>query len=90
MSDTEESRATFEYQLWLKPRSRDSSGSAEVSKDEIKQFVNAALGLMTGGCEYCQHSQRMFCEKLKRPVKAGGTRCEFFERRPSALPKDYY
>ncbi|HXY56385.1 MAG TPA: hypothetical protein VEH01_02115 [Nitrososphaerales archaeon] len=53
------------------------------SRDEIQQFVNASLGMMTGGCEVCEFAHRnnspaLFCEKRKSPVNWGASRCEHF------------
>ena len=53
-------------------------------KKEIQSFVNATLGLMTAGCEVCKYSNGPYCDKLRRPVKLGDSRCQLFERRPSA------
>lgn len=57
------------------------------SRKEMQDFVNATLGLMTGGCEICVYSNRLYCEKCKKLVRAGQARCEFFVRRPAAEPR---
>jgi hypothetical protein len=55
-----------------------------MTQKEIQGFVDMSLGLMTAGCEQCVYSQRLFCEKLGRPVKVQDSRCNFFKRRPAA------
>jgi len=60
-----------------------STESSELTQKEIQEFVDASLGLMTGGCEQCVNSQGQFCLKLGRPVKAQDASCDFFTRRPS-------
>jgi hypothetical protein len=60
-------------------------------RDEVQMFVNASLGLLTGGCELCEFAHRnnspaMFCEKKKSPVNWGSPRCEQFVR-ASAQPQ---
>lgn len=62
--------------------------SSEPTREEAQDFVNASLGLLTGGCELCLHNERMFCQKKNRQVKLGDSRCEYFARRPSAKPLD--
>ena len=59
-----------------------------MSNKEVQNLVNTTLGLLTAGCEQCIYSQRLFCEKLRRPVKVRGTRCESFSRRPSSCLQD--
>jgi len=54
-------------------------------RDDIQTFVNASLGLLTGGCELCQYahhnnSPALFCERKKSQVNWGGPRCEQFLR----------
>jgi len=68
--------------------------SVEPSRDEVQLFVNASLGLLTGGCELCQFahlnsSPAMFCEKKKTPVNWGSPRCEYFVRNPAQAPDLY-
>ena len=61
--------------------------SPDASREEVQRFVNATLGVMTGGCELCIHSDRLYCTKLKKQVRAGTPRCESFARRPwTVLP----
>jgi hypothetical protein len=62
--------------------------SSEPTKAEAQEFVNASLGLLTGGCELCLHNDRMFCQKRKRLVEFGDTRCEYFTRRTAAKGLD--
>ena len=77
-------RARYSYTLRLEAGGQVSTESSELTKKEIQEFVDASLGLMTGGCEQCVHSQGQFCEKLGQPVKGQDARCDFFTRRPSA------
>jgi hypothetical protein len=84
MSASEEFRTGYRYSLRMDTRGQTFAESSEMTKKEIQVLVSKTLGLMTSGCETCVYSQRLFCEKLRRPVKAGDTRCEFFSRRPSA------
>jgi hypothetical protein len=78
----------FNYGITLAASTQDSEGDEGLSKKEVQNLVNTTLGLLTAGCEQCVYSQRLFCEKLMRPVKVRGTRCEFFSRRPTAYPQD--
>jgi hypothetical protein len=77
-------KARYSYSLRLDTQGQVFTESSEMTKKEIQEFVDRSLGLMTAGCEQCVYSQRLFCEKLGRPVKVGDTRCSFFSRRPSA------
>jgi len=68
-----------------------NSFDADVSRDEIQQFVNASLGMLTGGCEMCEFAHRnnspaLFCEKRKCPVNWGGPRCDYFIRAATQTP----
>ena len=60
----------------------DPGASPDSSKEEMQRFVNATLGLMTGGCEVCAHFDRLYCTVLKKQVRVGTPRCEHFVRRP--------
>jgi hypothetical protein len=79
-------RSQEKYAYSFRQRAEDpNSFDAAVSRDEIQQFVNASLGLMTGGCEACEFAHRnnspaMFCEKKKSPVNWGSPRCDYFIR----------
>jgi hypothetical protein len=80
-----EMRSGLRYRYVYTQHLADSTSEfGEASKDEIQRFVNASLGLMTGGCEVCQYSRRMYCEKFRRPINVGDVRCESFARRPAA------
>jgi len=78
----------FAYTFRL--RAEDPSSPDFVAdRDEMQSFVNASLGLLTGGCELCQfahhnNSPAMFCEKKKSPINWGNPRCEQFVRAPTA------
>jgi len=77
-----EEKYAFRYSLRAEdPQSYDFGAS----RDEIQQFVNASLGMLTGGCEMCEFAHRnnspaLFCEKKKSPVNWGAPRCEYFIR----------
>jgi hypothetical protein len=88
MSAVTQSRSLFKGRPWLACSRQEASQDDEASKKEIERFVMTTLGVMTAGCEQCVYSQRLFCEKLKRPIKVHDTRCEFFTRRPSFSLKD--
>jgi hypothetical protein len=83
---SEKPRSQARYTFSFKLRAGDpNSFDADVSRDEIQQFVNASLGMMTGGCEVCEfahhnNSPALFCEKNKSPVNWGGPRCQYFIR----------
>ena len=83
MSSEEAEVSTFKYNFSLKERSPQDDLD-DTSKKAIQSFVNSALGLMTGGCEVCVYSRRMYCEKFHRPINVGDARCETFARRPAA------
>jgi hypothetical protein len=70
--------------------SEGGGNSSERTKDEIALLVKRSLGLMTGGCELCVYSVKLFCEKYKKPVKIGDPRCASFSRRPSSLPEGLF
>jgi len=84
MSEYEGGQARFKYSLRLSTEGQVFAESSEMTKKEVQDFVNASLGLLTAGCEQCVYSERLFCQKLGRPVKVKDTRCEFFRRRPTA------
>ena len=86
MSCEEEYQARFRYSFRLEAGGRVTAEGSEMTQKEIQEFVNSSLGLMTGGCELCEHYDRLFCKKLGRPVKVGEGRCEYFTRRPSKGP----
>lgn len=88
MSAVTQSTSLFKGRPWLAGSRQDASQDDEASKKEIERFVITTLGVMTAGCEQRIYSQRLFCEKLKRPIKVHDTRCEFFTRRPSSSLKD--
>jgi hypothetical protein len=79
----------YRYRFWSGPNGSGSESSEE-SKKEVQQFVNASLGLLTAGCEICVHSQRLFCERLRRPARIGDSRCEYFARRPTSPAPDLF
>ena len=78
-----------QYAYSFRVRADDSSSSTfGADRDDIQMFVNASLGLLTGGCEVCQYAHRnnspaLFCEKKKSPVNWGSPRCEQFVRVPT-------
>ena len=80
---------TFRYSVEADdPQSYDFGAS----RDEIQQFVNASLGMLTGGCEMCEFAHRnnspaLFCERRKAPVNYGAPRCEYFIRSAAQPPK---
>ena len=89
---SEQPRSQTRYTYRFKMRAEDpNSFDAEVSRDEIQEFVNASLGMMTGGCEMCEFARRnnspaLFCEKKKSPVNWGSSRCEYFIRAAVRTP----
>ena len=84
MSASGKYRARYTYSFQLDAKGQVFTEGSEMTKKDVQEFVDEALGLMTAGCELCVHSQRMYCEKLGRPLKVLESRCEFFSRRPSA------
>jgi len=74
------------YQYTFRQRADDpSSVDSELTRDDIQSFVNASLGMMTGGCSMCEFAHRnnspaLFCEKKKTPVNWSSPRCEYFIR----------
>ena len=88
VSTATQSRGRYGYGLWLATDTQDPARDEEMSKKEIQDLVNSTLGVMTAGCEQCVYSQRLFCEKLRRPVKVRDSRCDFFTRRQSAYHQD--
>jgi len=84
MSEKPRSQTRYTYRFSMRADDPNTFG-ADASRDEIQQFVNASLGMMTGGCEMCEfahhnNSPALFCEKRKSPVNWGGPRCEYFIR----------
>ena len=82
-------RYVFSFRLRAEDPSSPSFGA---DRDEIQEFVEASLGMLTGGCEVCEYAHRnnspaLFCEKKKSPVNWGGPRCEQFVR-ALAQPRD--
>jgi len=79
-------RSQEKYTYSFRLRAEDpTSFDTDVSRDDIQQFVNASLGMLTGGCEACEFAHRnnspaLFCEKRKSTVNWGGPRCEYFIR----------
>jgi hypothetical protein len=84
------SQEAYSYTFRLK--AEDSSSPDFVSdRDEMQMFVNATLGLLTGGCELCQYahfnnSPSLFCEKKRSPINWGSPRCESFVRAAKPIP----
>jgi hypothetical protein len=78
------SQMKFEYTFKVKADDPNSVDS-ELSRDDIQNFVNASLGMLTGGCAMCEfahhnNSPALFCEKKKSPVNWSSPRCEYFIR----------
>jgi hypothetical protein len=90
MSSGTETATRFRYGLWVPAGGRETRNGEEMSKEETMNFVRKSLGLLTAGCEQCQYSERLFCQKFKRPIKVADSRCESFARRPSAVPTDLF
>ena len=84
MLSIEAERPNYRYSYAVRERKPEDDMDDD-SKKAIQNFVNSALGLMTGGCEVCVYSRRLYCENLKRPINVGDTRCESFSRRPAAV-----
>jgi hypothetical protein len=88
----EKSRSQARYAYSFRLRAEDpNSFDSNASRDEIQQFVNASLGMMTGGCGVCEFAHRnnspaLFCEKKKSPVNWGSPRCEYFIRSSTQIP----
>jgi hypothetical protein len=88
------SRSELKYTYSFKMKAEDKNTFdfvAGASRDEIQQFVNASLGMLTGGCEACEFAHRnnspaLFCEKRKSPVNWGAPRCEYFIRSATQAP----
>jgi len=82
----EKARSQTTYQYSFKLRADDpNSVESELSRDDIQDFVNASLGMLTGGCSMCSFAHRngspaLFCEKKKTPVNWSSPRCEYFVR----------
>jgi len=87
MSAAGERKAGYGRSFVVNGSEEDSSGE---SKDRIELLVRRSLGLMTGGCELCVYSVKLFCEKYKKPVKIGDPRCASFSRRQSSLSEDLF
>ena len=84
MSAKPRSQTRFTYSFKL-PAKDMSSFDTDVSRDDIQQFVNASLGMLTAGCGICEFAHRnnspaLFCEKMNSPVNWGRPRCEYFIR----------
>ena len=82
MSATPRSQTRYTYRFSMRAEEQNSF-DADVSRDEIQEFVNDSLGMLTGGCERCEFAHRnnspaLFCEKKKSPVNWGSPRCEHF------------
>ncbi|MDG6909435.1 MAG: hypothetical protein JRN08_03610 [Nitrososphaerota archaeon] len=80
MPPEEKRRYKYEFNL----RAGDSPEPDAKTRREIEQFVFTSLSLLTGGCEICAYSKRMYCEKQGRPVEPGDVRCASFVGRPSS------
>ena len=91
MSARPGSKTKYAYSFRQSAEDRNSYDS-DASRDEIQEFVNASLGLLTGGCEMCEFAHRnnspaLFCEKKKSPVNWGSPRCEYFIRSAARPPQ---
>lgn len=85
MSTRQQGQLKYNYRFNLSAEDRPTLGPQEYTED-MQRFVNASLGLLTGGCELCAYarsnnSPALFCEQKKFPVNWGSPRCELFERR---------
>jgi hypothetical protein len=86
-------RSEQRYSYNFRVRAEDPTSPNHVSdRDEMQLFVNATLGLLTGGCELCQYahfnnSPALFCEKKHSPINWGNARCEQFVRAPTQAPE---
>lgn len=83
----EKSKGQMKYAYAFRVRAEDQTSIDfdGASRDEIQEFVNATLGMMTGGCEACEFAHRnnspsLFCEKKNSPVNWGSPSCEYFIR----------
>jgi len=85
MSESDDYKSRYRYNLRLEAGGLVTVQNTELTQKDIQEFVNMSLGLMTGGCEQCVFSDRLFCQKHGRPVKPGESRCEFFKQRPSSV-----
>jgi hypothetical protein len=80
----------YSYGLWRPATVQETVNSEEMSRDEALRFVKMSLGLLTAGCEQCEYSDRLFCTKYRKPIKVNDSRCESFERRPTAMAPDFF
>jgi hypothetical protein len=85
MSTKPRSQEKYAYNFRLRAEDPTSLSFDGATRDEIQDFVNASLGMLTGGCEMCEFAHRnnspaLFCEKRKTPVNWGAPRCEYFIR----------
>jgi len=77
------SEAKYSFRYSVRAEEPNSPRFGGATRDEIQDFVNASLGMMTGGCDVCEfarhnNSPALFCEKKKSPVNWGSPRCEHF------------
>ena len=87
----QKSQQKYSYNFRLKAEDPTSPDFVP-DRDEMQLFVNASLGLLTGGCELCQYahynnSPALFCEKKHSPINWGDSRCEQFVRAAKPIPK---
>ena len=92
MSTQPRSQAKYTYVFKVRAEDSNSPGFDGASRDDIQRFVNASLGMLTGGCEMCEFARRnnspaLFCEKNKSPVNWGAPRCEYFIPSVAQPPK---
>ena len=85
MAAETDSQTKYTYSFKVRAEDETSTGVTWTSRDEIQQFVNASLGMLTGGCGVCEfahhnNSPALFCERKKSPVNWSAPRCEFFIR----------
>ena len=77
MPEDEEPRKPYEYNF--RTRAEDQSGQGTVTGTTYETLISIkdSLLLMTGGCDVVQTQDGLFCERHKRPVIEGGTRCDY-------------
>jgi len=83
MADEAGGQTRYTYTFRVKAEDQTSIDFSGASRDDIQQFVNASLGMLTGGCGACEfahhnNSPALFCEKKKSPINWGSPRCDYF------------
>ena len=77
MSEGENPRKPYEYNFRKRGEDQSDQGTATGTSYETLISIRDSLLLMTGCCVVIQTRDGLFCERHKRSVVEGGTRCDY-------------